>query len=220
MQLIKTAIIKAGNSAAAFTAVAQRCPAASMVQLLCVSPQSPRQAPPAARWSYPQVWPPPRMALPVHGGSSGKACGLAHSFIKYLCSACCVPGPVPPIHCPVSWPLPRTPPVLLGPEPPGPLSSSQYSSLLLDHSLPHLPGFSLTSLSALQPPLPLLVSPAGEPMSSALLHGQSLSLGQLTHSCSFRYLLYSCSSQFRLSNPNYLARALDQKMYLPSGCHL
>lgn len=46
------------------------------------------------------------MALTACGISSGKARCLARLFIKYLCSACCVPGPVPPIHYPVSWFLP------------------------------------------------------------------------------------------------------------------
>lgn len=39
-QLIKTAIIKAGNGPVAFATAAQRCPVAGMVRLLCISPQS------------------------------------------------------------------------------------------------------------------------------------------------------------------------------------
>lgn len=159
-QLIKTAIIKAGNRPAAFTAIAQRCPAAGTIRLFCISPQSPRQAPQAARWSYPQVWPPPRMALTVRGSSSGKARCLAHSFIKYLCGTCCVPGPVPPIHYPVSWLLSSTTPSAAQASA---SRSSQQLSIPLPPSRPPPPTSPWGSaLSALQP-LPLLVPPVREP---------------------------------------------------------
>lgn len=103
-QLIKTAIIKAGNSPAAFAAVAQRCPAAGMIRLLCF-----HTIPQADSPSSQMVLPAGLASTPNGtdcGISSGKARCLARSFIKYLCSACCVPGPMPPSHCPVSWLLP------------------------------------------------------------------------------------------------------------------
>lgn len=83
-QLIKTAIIKAGNGPTAFAATARHCPAAGLVQLPCISPQSPRQAPQTARWSSPQAWPPPQNGTAVRGGSSGKVRWLACSFIIYV----------------------------------------------------------------------------------------------------------------------------------------
>lgn len=52
-QLIKTAIIKAGNGPAAFAATAQHCPAAGLVRLLCISPQPPQAGSPHSQMVLP-----------------------------------------------------------------------------------------------------------------------------------------------------------------------
>lgn len=171
-QLIKTAIIKAGNGPPVFAAAAQGGTAAATL---------PGQAPQAARWSSLQAWPPPRTALTVCGSSSGKAHCVTRSFFKYLCSACCVPGSVPPIQGPVSRLPPRTP--LDAVRPPGPPSSRQHPSGPLSHSLPH----SLSSLplprlpcspfcSSLQPGSLGALAQTSSPVPSACLQSPGLSL--------------------------------------------
>lgn len=97
-QLIKTAIIKAGNGPAAFAATAQHCPAAcSGSSAFACSPlgRLPKQpdGPPRRPGLRPST------ALAVRGSSSGKAHRLARSSINYLCGPYCGPGPVPPICC-------------------------------------------------------------------------------------------------------------------------
>lgn len=102
-QLIKTAIIKAGNGPAAFAATAQHCPAA------CFGSSAFACSPPGRLPKQPDGPPRrpglrPSTALAIRGSSSGKARHLAHSSINYLCGPYCGPGPVPPICClPRHW---------------------------------------------------------------------------------------------------------------------
>lgn len=165
-------------------------------------PPTPQAGSPSSQMVLPGGLASTPMALPVRGSSSGKARCLARAFIKYLCSACCVPGPVPPIHCPVSWLPPSAPPSAAQASA---SSSSQQQftpSLLAHHFLPGLPGFCLTSLSALQSPLPLLIPQLGSLGALPSPRGQSLSLGLFTFSCSPWYYLLSCNSRICLSSPD------------------
>lgn len=98
-QLIKTAIIKAGNRPPAFAAAAQCGTAAATVRLLCVSPQPPGRLP--KQPDGPPRRPGLRPALSV-AAVPGRHAVSRVPFVKYLCGACCVPGLVPPIHGPMS----------------------------------------------------------------------------------------------------------------------
>lgn len=59
-QLIKTAIIKAGNGPAVFVAAAQHCTAAGVAQLFCVSSQVPQAGSPRSQTVLPTGLTPPR----------------------------------------------------------------------------------------------------------------------------------------------------------------
>lgn len=178
VQLIKTAVIKAGNSPAAFVAVAQCCPAAGAVHLLCESPQFPRQP----------DGPPHRSGLhlgarAVRGSSPGR-----HAVLRVRSSSIYVVPAVCPAcatgHCPVRWLPPSAPPRAARAS--GSLSSQQQSA----PSLPGLPGCPLLRLPCR--PLPLPVPPAGQLT--------SLSLG-CSPTPEASGTLHSHSSQI-CSNPN------------------
>ena len=158
-QLIKTVIIKAGNSPAACAAIAQHCPAAGTVQLLC-SPALPQAGSPSSQ----MVLPAGLASAPNGPDCPWQQCwegtlsrAFAHQVFMHrlLCAGPCAAHSLPRELAPTQ----------LRPQPPHPLSSSPHPSLLLDHSLPGLPGF---PLSALQPPPTLLVPPARKQASPAL----------------------------------------------------
>lgn len=165
MQLIKTAIIKAGNGPAAFAATAQHCPAAGMLRLLCISPQPPKQAPQTARWSSPQAWPPPQNGTdcPWQRFWEGSlSLALVHQVFMWclLCARPCATHSLPDESAPASYSTGCSP--------------SPFSRA------------SLSLLASLRPPLPRLLPPAGSPWPLHCPQGQGLPVGQLTCSCSFR----------------------------------